>query len=116
LRRRLFGTSSEKLPTVKEELRRRVEPDELTVDGTPMPTEPEARAKGKRRKDKRSLRKGLPVVVEDKTVTEEHLPAGYTLEDFRKLGDGKIVTRVEHVREHLVIQRFALETLISNPR
>src|SRR5512145_853282 len=33
LRRRVFGDRSEKLPTVKEELRRRVDPDELTVDG-----------------------------------------------------------------------------------
>jgi transposase len=123
LRRRLFGNRTEKLPTVKEELRRRVDPDELTVDGTPMPTDPEARAKEKRRKsrkageaqrkDKRGLRKGLPVVLQDKSVTAEQLPEGYTLEDFRKLGDGKIVTHVEHVREHLVIQRFALETLIS---
>jgi transposase len=123
LTRRLFGNRSEKLPTVKEELRRRVDPEELTVDGTPMPTELEARAKEKRRKSrkageserkrKRGLRKNIPVVVEEKSVTAEQLPEGYTLDDFRKLGDGKIATHVEHVREHLVIQRFALETLIS---
>ncbi|HEY5957461.1 MAG TPA: hypothetical protein VIV60_12935 [Polyangiaceae bacterium] len=41
LTRRIFGNRSEKLPTVKEELRCRVVPDELTADGTPMPTEPE---------------------------------------------------------------------------
>jgi len=123
LTRRLFGNRSEKLPTVKEELRRRVEPEELTVDGTPMPTEPEARAKEKRRKSrksgeperkrKRGLRKNIPVVVEEKTVTAEQLPEGYTLEDFRKLGDGKLVGRIEHIREHLIIQRFILETMIS---
>ncbi len=122
-RRRLFGNRSEKLPTVKEELRRRIDPAELTVDGTPMPEDPEARAKEKRRKSrkagearrksKRGLRKGLPVILEEKSVTAEQLPEGYTLEDFRKLGDGKIVGLVEHVREHLVIQRFVLETLIS---
>ena len=54
LRRRLFGNRTEKLPTVKEELRRRVDPDELTVDGTPMPTDPEARAKEKRRKSRKA--------------------------------------------------------------
>lgn len=123
LRRRAFGDRSEKLPTVKEELRHRVDPDELTVDGAPMPTEPEARAKEKRRKSrkqgeserkrKRGLRKNIPVVVEDKTVTAEQLPEGYTLDDFRKLGDGKLVGRIEHVREHLIIERFILETLIS---
>ena len=42
------------------------------------------------------------------------LPEGYTLDDFRKLGDGKTLQRVEHVREHLIIQQFVLETLISN--
>ena len=33
-KRRLFGKRSERIPTVQEELRRRVDPDELTVDGT----------------------------------------------------------------------------------
>jgi len=123
LTRRLFGNRSEKLPTVKEELRRRVDPDELTVDGTPMPTEPEARAKEKRRKSrksgeperkrKRELRKNIPVVLEEKTITAEQLPEGYTLDDFRKLGDGKLVGRIEHIREHLIIERFILETMIS---
>ena len=123
LTRRLFGNRSEKLPTVKEELRRRVDPDELTVDGTPMPTEPEARAKEKRRKSrksgeperqrKRGLRKNIPVVLEEKTITAEQLPHGYTLDDFRKLGDGKLVGRIEHIREHLIIERFILETMIS---
>jgi transposase len=123
LTRRLFGYRSEKLPTVKEELRRRVDPEELTVDGAPMPTEPEARVKEKRRKArkageserkrKRALRKNIPVVVEEKTITAEQLPEGYTLDDFRKLGDGKLVGRIEHVREHLIIQRFILETMIS---
>ena len=123
MKRRLFGNRSEKLQTVSEQLRHRVDPDELTVDGTPMPTEPEARAKEKRRKArkageaerqrKRGLRKNIPIVVEHKTVLPNQLPEGYTLEDFRKLGDGKTLQRVEHVREHLIIQQFELETLIS---
>ena len=121
--RRLFGNRSEKLQTVSEQLRHRIDPDELTVDGTPMPTEPEARAKQKRRKArkaaeterqrKRGLRKNIPIVVEHKTVSPNQLPQGYTLEDFRKLGEGKTLQRVEHVREHLIIQQFVLETLIS---
>ena len=123
MKRRLFGNRSEKLQTVGEQLRQRIDPDELTVDGTPMPTEPEARAKEKRRKArkageaerqrKRVLRKGIPVVVEHKTVTPDQLPDGYTQEDFRKLGEGKTLQRVEHVREHLIIEQFVLETLIS---
>ncbi len=124
MKRRLFGNRSEKLQTVGEQLRARVDPDELTVDGTPMPTEPEERAKEKRRKArrageperqrKRGLRKNIPIVVEQKTVSPEQLPEGYTLDDFRKLGEGKTLQRVEHVREHLIIQQFVLETLISN--
>jgi len=124
LNRRLFGNRSEKQPTVKEELRRRVDPEELTVDGAAMPTDPKARAKEKRRKARkageperkrrRKLRKNIPVVVENKLVSAEQLPEGYTLDDFRKLGDGKLVEHIEHVREHLIIQRFALETLVSN--
>jgi len=88
-----------------------------------MPTEPEARAKEKRRKArrageperqrKRTLRKNIPIVVEHKTVSPDQLPEGYTLDDFRKLGEGKTLQRVEHVREHLIIQQFVLETLIS---
>jgi transposase len=123
LTRRLFGRRSEKIPTVHEELRREIEPGELTVDGTPMPTEPEARAHEKRRKARRkaeperqSLRlqkKNLPIVVEMREVQVSDLPEGYALEDFRPLGDGKVVERYEHVREHLVIQRFVLQTLAS---
>ena len=122
-KRRLFGNRSEKLQTVNEQLRHRIDPDELTVNGTPMPTEPAERVKEKRRKArkageaerqrKRRLRKNIPVVVAHKTVVPSQLPDGYTLDDFHKLGDGKTLQRVEHVREHLIIQRFVLETLIS---
>lgn len=37
LSRRLFGKRSEKSPTVREELRKQIDPGELTVDGEPMP-------------------------------------------------------------------------------
>jgi len=123
MKRRLFGNRSEKLQTVAEQLRQRIDPDELTVDGTPMPTEPEERAKQKRGKArragepecqrKRGLRKNISIVLQHKTVSPEQLPDGYTLDDFRKLREGKTLPRVEHVREHLIIQQFVLETLIS---
>ena len=123
LKRRLFGKRSERIPTVEEELRRRVEPDELTVDGTPMPSDPEKRKKEKRRKArraseperkrKRKLRKGLPTLEKECVVTPEQLPEGYSLDDFRGLGEGKVLERIEHVREHLVIERFILQTLAS---
>jgi len=123
LNRRLFGRRAEKNPTVREEIRRAIDPNELTVDGEPMPIEPEARAKEKRRKARRDSeqerqirrlgKKALPVILETREVEAGQLPEGYTLEDFRELGEGKLVERYEHVREHLVLQRFVLQVLAS---
>lgn len=124
LNRRLFGRRSEKIPTVHDDIRREVKPGELTVDGSPMPTEPEALAHEKRRKARQEAeperqsrrlqkKRSLPVVVETREVQASDLPDGYALEDFRPLGDGKVVERYEHVREHLVLQRFVLQTLAS---
>jgi hypothetical protein len=53
LNRRLFGRRSEKIPTVHDDIRKEVKPGELTVDGGPMPTEPETLAQEKRRKARR---------------------------------------------------------------
>ena len=123
LNRRLFGKRSEKMPTVREEIRRQVEPNELTVDGTPMPEEPEARAKEKRRKARRAseperqkrrrARKAIPVIVEQREVQADALPEGYSLDDFRVVAESKVIERVEHVAEHLVIQKYVLQTLAS---
>jgi transposase len=123
LNRRLFGKRSEKIPTVREELRKQDEPGELTVDGTPMPEEPEARDKERRRKARKSsdparkkrrqARKDIPTIIEVREVQAEALPEGYSLSDFRVVGDGKVLHRVEHVAEHLVIQKYVLQTLAS---
>ena len=123
LQRMLFGKRSEKLPPIESEVRRAVERDELTVDDKPMPADPEARKHEIRRKArkksepqrklKRSLRKNLPVVTERVAVAPAQLPEGASLEDFREVGDGEIVRRVEHVREHLVVVEYHLQTLAS---
>jgi transposase len=123
LNRRLFGKRSEKIPSVREELRQRVDPDERTVEGEPMPEQPEARAKEKRRKARRAseperesrrrLRKAIPTLVEVREVQADALPEGYSLEDFRVVGESKVLHRVEHVAEHLVIQKYVLQTLAS---
>ena len=123
LNRQLFGWRSEKIPTVRDEIRRQVDPEELTVDGEPMPNEPEARAQEKRRKaraageaerqNRRRARKAIPTIIETREVEATDLPEGYTLDDFRELGDGKIVQRIEHIREHFVIQQYVLQTLTS---
>lgn len=123
LQRMLFGKRSEKLPPIESEVRRVVERNELTVDNEPMPAEPKARTHEKRRKArkksepqrklKRALRKNLPVITERVAVAAEQLPDGTTLADFREVGDGEIVRRVEHVREHLVVVEYQLQTLAS---
>lgn len=78
LNRQLFGRRSEKIPTVRDDIRRQSDPNELTVDGAPMPIEPEARAKEKRRKARRAAeplrkkrrcaRKALPMIIETHEV------------------------------------------------
>jgi transposase len=121
LKRRLYGPRSERIPTVREEIRKEDAANALTVDGAPMPEQPALReyeqARLARRKSeperqrKRALRKGLPVVRESIDVTVDQLPEGYSLEDFRAVGDGQRIERIEHVREHLVVQVYQLQTL-----
>lgn len=123
MKRMLFGKRSEKLPSIESEIRRVVEADELTVEGKPMPNEPEARKRERRRKarkeseparrKKRGLRKNLPVVQERVVVASGQLPEGYSRDDFRAVGESDVVRRVEHVREHLVVVEYVLETLAS---
>lgn len=123
LRRMLFGKRSEKMPSMESEVRRAVEADELTVDGKSMPTEPKAKERERRRKARkksepkrkanRKLRKNLPVLRERVKVAAEQLPEGLTLDDFRELPDGEIIRRVDHVREHLVMIEYELQTLAS---
>ncbi|HEX7477320.1 MAG TPA: IS66 family transposase [Polyangiales bacterium] len=121
--RMLFGKRSEKLPSIDSEVRRAVQADELTVEGAPMPREEPALGHQRRRvarkksepkrASKRALRKGLPVVHERVEIAATQLPEGYALEDFRELSDGETIERIEHVREHLVVVQYALQTLAS---
>jgi transposase len=123
MKRMLFGKRSEKLPPIEGEVRRAVEADELTLDGEPMPEDDERRKKERRRKArkkseparkaKRKLRKNLPVLHEQVHVDPADLPEGYRLEDFRSIGNGEVVRRIEHVREHLVVVQYTLQTLAS---
>jgi len=131
----LFGRKSEKLPPIQSEVRRVVEEEELfgqDNDGDSAAeqnsiTEEEAkkqrrkrgRAKSEpKRKKNRTLRKNLPVIREQVLIKADDLPEGYTLDDFREVGkngDAKnIVRRIEHVREHLVVVEYELQTLASN--
>ncbi len=134
----LFGRKSEKLPPIESEVRRIVEEAELF--GTDEKSEPfdesseeekseaqkeaekrrrkHGRAKSEsNRKKNRKLRKNLPVIREQVLVKAGDLPEGYTLEDFREVGkdsEGKnIIRRIEHVREHLVVVEYELQTIAS---
>ena len=123
LKRMLFGPRAEKLPPIASEVRRVLGADELTVDGKPMP-EDEAEKQQERRRvarekskpartAKRKLRKNLPVVHEQVLVEPSALPEGYCLQDFREVAGGDCISRVEHVREHLVVVEYVLQTLAS---
>lgn len=127
LRHMLFGRKSEKMPSIHGEVRRVVEEEELfgekDENETNLKTEEEkktarrkrARAKSEEsRKQKRTLRKNLPVLTERVEVSPAQLPEGYTLDDFREIGDqSNVVRRIEHVREHLVSVEYVLQTLAS---
>jgi transposase len=126
----LFGRKSEKLPPIESEIRRVVEEEELFgQDGETLQSNlseeekkkqrrKRARAKSeKKRKKNRKLRKNLPVVKEQVFVNVGDLPEGYTMEDFREVGANgeakNVVRRIEHVREHLVVVEYELQTLAS---
>jgi transposase len=124
LRRRLFGRRSEKLPPIRKEVKKLDEEDERTVEGAPMPEDEAARKHERRRvarnkseperkKKRRTRKRSLPIVKERVEVGASQLPDGMTLEDFREVGDGDVVRRIEHVREHLLIKEFHLQTLAS---
>jgi len=122
--RLLFGSRSEKMPPISSEVRRVIEEEELTIsasDTDPAPpvdrtkarrTKGRAASKDAREKRKKDLSK-LPVVHEEVCVSPDALPAGTKPEDFRRLGDGDIVRRIEHVREHLVVVEYKLEKLVE---
>jgi transposase len=126
----LFGRKSEKLPPIQSEVRRAVTAEELFgtgENGEPRKLTDEevkdfrrkrGRAKSEpSRKKNRKLRENLPVLRERVLVKPENLPDGYRLEDFREVipaGESKnIIQRIEHVREHLVVVEYDLQTLAS---
>ena len=141
LKQLLFGRKSErlkdgKLPSIQSEVRRVVEMEELfgletdEGDKAALETKPERNAETDRlsqkerrrrgrnksepeRKKRRGLRRNLPVVRERVLVNPDQLPEGYTLKDFREMGDGEVIHRVEHVREHVVLVDYVLQTLVS---
>ena len=55
----------------------------------------------------------LPAIHQELSVEAQDLPQGLSREDFRRLGKGRTVTRVEHVREHLVVVHYRLEKLVQ---
>jgi transposase len=126
-RRMLFGTRSEKLPPISSEVRRAIDEEELTPAALDLPSTAsaedieEARGKYRRkraRKDSEPARErrrkalaSLPVVRERIGVADDQIPPGMTRADFASVGEGTIVRRIEHVREHLVMTEYVLETL-----
>jgi transposase len=122
LQQMLFGRRSEKMPPIDKVLRD-AEPPTETVDGTPMPEDEEARKKEMRRRrrkdsapkriENRARRKALPVLEHVIEVRDDQLPSGMTRDDFREVGKGTIIERIEHVPSRYIRQRFILQTLAS---
>ncbi len=125
-RKMLFAPRSEKLPPISSEVRDAVEADDFPLD---MPagatSEDVAKAKTTQRR-KRGRKKStsarerrrkalekLPVVRQRVEVAAEQLPEGMSLDDFRPLGEGEVVRRIEHVREHLVVVEYHLQKLVE---
>lgn len=136
LRQMLFGRKSEKIPSIESEVRRAVEQQELFGDDWSVSeSDDEAvdcqeaeriteqrttkrRQRGRRKSEKqrqtnRLLKKNLPVLTEQISVTPDKLPDGYSIEDFRSVGEGKTIVRFDHVKEHLVMVEYVLQTLAS---
>jgi len=125
-RKMIFGRRSEKLPPISSEVRDAVEADDFPLELPSDATSDEIkearttqRRKRGRKKSKtaRSKRRKaldkLPVIHERVDVTPDKLPEGMTLDDFRPLGDGEVVRRIEHVREHLVVVEYHLQKLVE---
>ena len=134
--RMLFGQKSEKLPPIQSEIRRIVDEEELFSETDAKESEEaedgaaslaaKEEAKKRRlirgraeskpaRKKNRKLRENLPVVRERVLIKAEEIPEGYTLDDFREVNNGEknIIHRIEHVKEHLVVMEYELQTLAS---
>lgn len=126
-RKMLFGSRSEKLPPISSAVRRAVDEEELTPAALDLPAtasdeeieqarSTHRRARGRKdseaaRERRRKTLAKLPVVREQVRVSDDQLPKGTSREDYAVVGEGTIVRRIEHVREHLVLTEYVLETL-----
>ena len=126
--RRLFGRSSEKMPSMASEVRRRLTEEETAAlliprekpEASPLSNEEHkaqvrrtARAKSEAtRKEKRGLRDNLPVIIEEVKIAPEQLPEGVRLEDCREIESG-VIERIDHVKEHLVRVQYHLQKIVT---
>ncbi len=137
LQRQLFGLHSEKSkekrvkhPSIQQDVAAAralepfspldgVEPAAPAVDSAEagQTARQRGRARSKPARDAaKAKRKVLPIVDETIEVRPDQLPEGYTMADFKPLGNGTVVERIEHVREHLRVIRYHLVTLQSKDR
>ena len=125
-RKMLFAPRSEKLPPISSEVRQAVEAEDFPIDlpaGASDDDVKQAKTKARRkrgrtqsetaRQRRRKALDKLPVVHEHVHVAADDLPEGMGLTDFRPLGEGEVVRRIEHVREHLVVVEYHLQKLVA---
>jgi len=129
----IFGRRSEKLPPIASEVRKAIDEADFPLDLPANATAEDikeaeqsrdiALSKARRkkgRKDSEAARERqrkallkLPVVHEQVLVTASQFPEGTSREDFRTLGEGDVIRRIEHVREHLVCVEYHMEKLVE---
>jgi len=124
-RKMLFSPRSEKMPPISDEVRSAVEADDFPLDLPATASSEEVkqakstarRKRGRKasttaRERRRKALSKLQVIPQRIDVSPDKIPEGMTLDDFRPLGDGDVVRRIEHVREHLVMVEYHLQKLV----
>lgn len=123
LQHMLFGPRSEKMPAMSKLLR----DGEIDQETAPTQTDtdsPDARNKKRRdnarerskpaRKRKQKQReKSLAVLETIIEVSDKQIPQGMSRSDFRLVGQGTTIDRIEHMPSRHFIQRYRLQTLVS---
>lgn len=123
LQNMLFGPRSEKMPAMSRILRDEEIENEIGSGDDASQTSEERRKKRRengrekskpaRQRKKKQRAKSLAVLETVIEVSDEQFPKGLTRNDFRVVGQGTTIDRIEHMPSRHFIQRYRLQTLVS---
>lgn len=119
----VFGSRSEKMPSMSNLLRNEEIEEELSGTGDPSEDE-DARNKKRRKngrerseparkKKKEQRKKSLAVLETLIEVRNDQFPKGTSREDFRVMGQGSKIDRIDYIPGRHFITRYRLQTLVS---